>query len=92
VVKLKDINKPEVVNTYISVVPNPAVNNTNIGINFQYNYGTATLYDINGRQIRQTNIHGEHTIPMDMSNLPTGVYVIGIKTDGGQEGIKVIKQ
>lgn len=91
VVKLKDKTKTEV-NTFISASPNPAVNNTNIGINFQYNYGTVTLYDINGRQIRQTDVRGEHTIPMDMNNLPTGVYVIDIKTDGGQEGIKVIKK
>jgi hypothetical protein len=92
VVKLKDNAKPKKVKTTIEALPNPAITFTNIIVNFDYTGGTATLYDLNGRQIKQEKIHGEHTVPMDLSNLPTGIYIIDIRTDGGQEGIKVIKQ
>ncbi|MEO8235547.1 MAG: T9SS type A sorting domain-containing protein [Flavobacterium sp.] len=92
VVKLKDKSKPEKTKITIEALPNPAITFTNVIVNFDYTDGDATMYDLNGRLIKQTKIHGEHTIPMDLSNLPTGIYIIDIRTNNGQEGIKVIKQ
>lgn len=92
VVKLKDNAKPVKVKVNIEAVPNPALTFTNVIVNFEYTEGEATLYDINGRQLRQTKINGEHTVPIDLSNLPTGIYIVDIRTNNGQEGIKVIKQ
>ncbi|WP_310554476.1 T9SS type A sorting domain-containing protein [Flavobacterium sp.] len=92
VVKLKDKTKLEKVKIKLEVLPNPVVTFTNVIVNFEYTSGEATLYDLNGRQLNQSKIHGEHTIPFDMSALPSGLYIIDIKTNGGQEGIKVIKQ
>lgn len=92
VVKLKDKSKPEKIKTSLEALPNPAVTFTNVIVNFDYTDGDATLYDLNGRLLKQTKIHGEHTVPMDLSNLPTGIYIVDIRTNNGQEGIKIIKQ
>ncbi|MGH2667480.1 T9SS type A sorting domain-containing protein [Flavobacterium sp.] len=91
VVKLKDKSKPEQQKVSIEAVPNPVTSFTNAIINYEYTYGTATLYDLNGRQLQQQKINGESTVPFDLSNLPSGVYVINISTNVEQNGIKVIK-
>ncbi|MGH2667457.1 T9SS type A sorting domain-containing protein [Flavobacterium sp.] len=91
VVKLKDKSKPEQQKVTIEAVPNPVTSFTNAIINYEYAYGTATLYDLNGRQLQQQKINGESTVPFDLSNLPSGVYVINISTNVEQNGIKVIK-
>jgi Secretion system C-terminal sorting domain len=91
IVKLKDKTKPEKVKTTLEALPNPAVTFTNIIVNYNYNTGTATLYDLSGRQIHQTVITGEHTVPIDLSNLPQGVYIVDVKTDMGSDGVKVIR-
>jgi hypothetical protein len=92
VVKLKDNAKLPKTKLNIETLPNPATTYTNVIVNFEYTEGEATLYDLNGRLIRQEKIQGEHTVPMDLSNLPTGIYIIDIRTNTGQEAIKVIKQ
>ncbi|TGD56522.1 T9SS type A sorting domain-containing protein [Flavobacterium humi] len=92
IVKLKDKSKPEHEKVTIEALPNPAETFTNAIINYEYTYGTATLYDLNGRQLQQQKINGERTVPFDLSNLPSGVYVINISTNVEQNGIKVIKK
>jgi hypothetical protein len=67
IVKLKDKTKPEKLKTTLEALPNPAITFTNIIVNYNYNTGTATLYDLSGRQIHQTVISGEHTVPIDLS-------------------------
>ena len=91
VVKLKDKSKPEKEKVTVEAVPNPVTTFTNAIVNYEYTYGTATLYDLNGRQLQQQKINGERTVPFDLSNLPRGVYVINISTNVEQDGIKVIK-
>ncbi|MFM9989573.1 T9SS type A sorting domain-containing protein [Flavobacterium sp.] len=92
VVKLKDTSKPEKIKVTIEALPNPVVTFTNIIVNYEYSEGTATLYDLNGRQLEQNKIHGERTVPFNLSNLPSGIYIINIDTNTHQEGIKIIKQ
>jgi hypothetical protein len=60
-------------------------------VNYEYTEGTATVYDLAGRQLSQTKITGEHTIPIDLSKLPQGIYIVDIRTNNGQDGVKVIK-
>lgn len=91
VVKVKDLVKPEKPQYGIAAYPNPAGNNTNVGLSFPYNYGTATLYDLNGRQLQQKEIKGEQSIPFNLTNLPQGIYIATIKTNTHEESIKVIK-
>ena len=91
VVKLKDLKKPEAVKATIEAFPNPASSFTNIIIGFEYNTGTASLYDLAGRQLQRFPITSR-TVPIDLSGLPEGIYIINIATNNGHEGIKVIKQ
>ena len=91
VVKLKDLKKPEAVKSTIEAFPNPANSFTNVIVGFEYTSGTASLYDLAGRQLQSFAITSR-TVPVDLSGLPEGIYIVNIATDNGQEGIKVIKQ
>jgi len=91
VVKLKDLKKPEVVKATVELYPNPATSYTNVIIGFDYTSGTASLYDLAGRQLQSFAITSR-TVPVDLSGLPEGIYIINIATDNGHEGVKVIKQ
>jgi Secretion system C-terminal sorting domain len=91
VVKLKDRTKQEVVKTMIEALPNPATTYTNIIVGYEYTNGTASLYDLGGRQLQSFAI-SSRTVPMDLTNLPEGIYIVNIETDKGKDGIKVIKQ
>jgi len=90
VVKLKDKAKPQ--NILISAVPNPVISETNIIVNFTYDFGIATLYDINGRQLQQFKINGNPQIPFTLGNLPSGIYLVNIRTNTEEQSIKIIKR
>lgn len=92
VVKLKDMSKPEKVKVNLETFPNPAETFTNVVINFDYSEGLAKLIDINGRIIQEQKITGSHTIPVDLTNLSSGVYIINVVTNTNEESIKVIKK
>ena len=91
VVKLKDRKKPDVIKSTIEALPNPASTYTNIIVGFDFTKGTASVFDISGRQLQSFAITSR-TIPIDLSSLPEGIYIVNIDTDKGRGGIKVIKQ
>lgn len=90
VVKLKDKNKHEKPKTNVEAFPNPATSYTNVIIGYEYNSGTATLVDMAGHVLKQFKIT-DRTIPIDLSSYPEGIYVVNIKTDKGNDGIKIMK-
>jgi len=92
IVKLKDKEKKDKEKYKIEAVPNPAISYTNVIVTYEYKDGTATLYDLNGRHLQSVTLTGEKTIPMDLSNLPQGIYLIEVKTDVSTDGVKVIKK
>ena len=92
VVKLKDKDKKEKGRISLEAIPNPTDSFTNVIVNYEYERGAATLYDLNGRNLQSIPIKGEHTIPMDLSGLPRGIYVIEVKTNTHDGGVKVIKK
>ena len=92
VVKLKDKEKKEKGRINLEAVPNPTEYYSNVIINFKYKKGTATLYDLSGKQIYATQIRGERTIPMELTYLPSGIYIVEIKTDTKEGGVKIIKK
>lgn len=92
VVKLKDKKKKEKGRIVLEAVPNPTEYFSNVIVNFEYTKGTATLYDLGGREIYRTDINGERTIPIELTNLPSGVYIVDIKTDTDEGGVKIIKK
>jgi hypothetical protein len=90
VVKLKDKQKPEEIKTRIEAIPNPVRTFTNIIVGYDFEQGTASLYDITGRQLQHFEI-SSRTVPIDLSNYPEGVYVVSIKTNVHTDGVKLIK-
>lgn len=91
VVKLKDKQKPEEVKVNIEAIPNPTTAFTNIIIGYDFEQGTASIYDLLGRQIQHFDINSR-TVPIDLSSYPEGIYVVNIKTNVHTDGVKVIKK
>lgn len=92
VVKLKDKTKPEKEKLPIEAFPNPALTFTNVIIGFEYTYGMANVYDLNGRQLQSHKLDGNRTLPIEMSSYPTGIYIVEIVTDKEKNSIKIIKK
>jgi hypothetical protein len=92
VVKLKDNTKPEKEKLPIEAFPNPAVTFTNVVIGFDYTFGTANVYDLNGRQLQSLTLDGNRTLPIEMTSYPTGIYIVEIVTDREKNSIKIIKK
>lgn len=91
IIKLKDKNKPPVEKINVEAFPNPAQSYTNVIINYDYSYGTATVFDLNGRMIKTEKIDGSRTIPINLSGQPQGIYIIDIETNIQKDGIKIMK-
>lgn len=90
VVKLKDKDKLPPIKNIIEAIPNPANDYTNIIIGYDFEEGTASLYDLAGRQISSFPIYNR-TVPIALAGLPEGIYVVNIKTNMGNDSVKVIK-
>ena len=90
VVKLRDKNKKTVDPKKIEAIPNPIVEYTNIIIGFEYDFGTATVYDISGRQLQHFEIK-DRTVPVLFSSYPEGIYIVKVVTNKAEASVKVIK-
>lgn len=90
--KLRDKEREEKARITAEAMPNPAISFTNVIVNFDYDKGTATLYDLNGRSLQSMEITGDKTIPMELSALPQGIYLIEIRTNTQHGSVKVIKK
>ncbi|AWI27211.1 T9SS type A sorting domain-containing protein [Flavobacterium pallidum] len=90
VVKLKDKNKGEEEKAKIEAFPNPAVSFTNVVIGFDFDRGTAEVYDLSGRQLQSFKIDSR-TVPVNLSSYPEGIYIVKISTNKGDASMKIIK-
>ncbi len=90
VVKLKDKNKTEKVKSKIEAIPNPVISYTNVIVGFDFDRGTARLYDISGRELQKFGIENR-TVPINLSSYPEGIYIVNIETNKGDVSIKLIK-
>ncbi|NMH26506.1 T9SS type A sorting domain-containing protein [Flavobacterium silvaticum] len=90
VVKLKDKDKKEKPRTNVEAIPNPARGYTNIIVSYEYHSGSATVYDLAGRQLQQFDLTGDTTVPVNFSNLPEGIYVVEVRTDVATDAVKVM--
>jgi hypothetical protein len=91
VVKLKDKKKPKEAKKPLEAIPNPAVDFTNVIVGYDFEKGKATVVDIAGHILQQFEIT-DRTVPIDLNGLPEGIYIVNIKTDKGNDGVKIIKQ
>jgi hypothetical protein len=90
VVKLKDKEKPKEKAKPVEAFPNPTDGYTNIIVGYEYKKGWATLYDLSGHQLQRFKIT-DRTIPINLSSLPEGVYIVQIGTDESTDSVKIIK-
>ncbi len=90
VVKLKDKERKIKEKVTIEAYPNPAVTYTNVIIGFDFDHGTASVYDLGGRELQSFKID-QRTIPVNLTDYPAGIYIISIKTNKGEGGLKIIK-
>lgn len=90
IVKLKDRTKKVKERIAIEAIPNPVLSFTNIIISYEFESGTASLYDLNGRELEVIDVF-TRTIPIDMTKYPQGIYIVTIKTEKAQNSVKVIK-
>lgn len=91
VVKLKDKDKSPHIKNIIEAIPNPANDYTNVIIGYDFDEGTASLYDLAGRQINSFKIYNR-TVPISLIGLPDGIYIVNIKTNVSNESVKIIKR
>jgi len=90
VVKLRDKDKKKEERKSIEAFPNPAVQYTNVVIGYDFIGGTGYVYDLSGRQLQTFKVK-DRTVPVDLGSYPEGIYLIKIKTEVQEDGIKVMK-
>lgn len=90
VVKLKDRYKKELDRPAIEALPNPAQQYTNIIVGYDFQTGTASVFDLSGRHLQQFSIDSR-TVPVDLSQYPEGIYIVEIRTNVQHDSVKVIK-
>jgi hypothetical protein len=90
VVKLKNEKKKKEEKSPIEAFPNPTSQFTNIVVGYEFEKGTATVFDLSGRQLQHFNIQNR-TVPVDLGGLPIGIYLVEIRTNVQNDAIKVAK-
>ncbi|RKS01443.1 T9SS type A sorting domain-containing protein [Flavobacterium sp. 102] len=91
VVKLKDKQKPKEVKQLIEAFPNPTMQYTNVIVNHEFKTGTATVYDIMGRQL-QNFVIKDRMVAIDLGNSPEGIYIVEIATNVQKNSVKIVKR
>lgn len=91
IVKLRDKDKEEKERVLgLEAIPNPADSYTTVIVNHEFDEGTARLIDISGREIYRFDIR-HRMVPVDLSGLPVGIYIVTIQTDKKTESVKILK-
>lgn len=90
VVKLKDKKKKEEKKNPIEAYPNPTLHYSNVIVGYEFDKGTATVYDLMGRQLQQFEIT-DRTIPVDLGSMPEGIYIVEIRTNVQNDSVKIVK-
>lgn len=99
VVKLLDEDKEEIEKPIgLEAFPNPASDYVNVIVAFEFESGSASLYNIQGTELQNFNIT-DRTIPFSLSGYPVGIYIVEVNTlvfeDGKpvnrKETIKIMK-
>ncbi|QRY55553.1 T9SS type A sorting domain-containing protein [Sphingobacterium siyangense] len=90
VVKLKDSKKKKEKKNPIEAYPNPTLHYSNVIVGYEFDKGTATVYDISGRRLQHFDIH-DRTVPVDLGGMPEGIYIVEIRTNVQEDSVKIVK-
>jgi hypothetical protein len=74
-----------------SVFPNPVETSTTLTISEEFLGGNASLMTINGKML-QTKLIKQMKEDIDMTGLPSGLYVVQLNKDRRQQTLKVLKR
>ncbi len=76
----------------IRVYPNPAKDYIEVDIEAErFSSSEIELFDMQGRMVKKAKLAGKKGNRIDVSSLPSGVYVLGAKNDDGVMRKKIIK-
>lgn len=90
VVKLQDKDKKKEEKSMIEAFPNPTRQFANVIVGYEFESGTATVFDLAGRQLQHFDIK-DRTVPVDLGGLPIGMYLVEIKTNVQKDAVKIMK-
>lgn len=82
---VNDVNE----NQNITVFPNPVIDYLNI--NSPNIMHQVEIYDMTGKQLRISKLSSK-SVQLNISELPSGVYVAKVQTDKGTETVKIMKK
>lgn len=75
-------------NIALSVYPNPAVSNVCISYS-HVDRGSLVLFSMTGKKVREISLNAsEGSVSLDISALPSGIYMYGIENGNGLSGLK----
>jgi hypothetical protein len=80
-------------NEIVSVIlyPNPTTGGLNISSE-QNPITGITVYDVQGRNVAQTEVNAKRTFTIDVSQLEQGVYFVAVTTENGIITKRIIKK
>ena len=78
------------VDNNFSVFPNPSNGDVKIRAARDFGASTITVYDVNGRLVHSKEINLTGTVPIDMNNLKSGLYIMKIQGENFAYSNKLI--
>ena len=76
----------------IIVYPNPFSDIINVDFKTNKTDGLIKLFGISGRKILEKKINQDKSININLSKLPSGVYIVSLETNGEMRFAKIVKE
>jgi hypothetical protein len=92
------IDGPKTLRSYdLALAPNPAHGSAPVELSLNVRHrtdATVAVVDMLGRELRRgarlTLEPGEHRIPVDVEDLPTGMYLVTVLTADGERSLPLV--
>jgi hypothetical protein len=74
----------------LALVPNPASEQVRVDLKGWESLATVEVYDLLSRPVIQLHDlpEGNHSVSVDISSLPEGLYLVRVRTHTGKFGVK----
>ena len=76
----------------LSVYPNPTSSVVNVQLPQSVSEAALYISDINGKVVHEQTLNSNKVVPLDVSKLEEGVYILRVFSDGNQWQERIIKQ
>ncbi len=73
------------------IYPNPVRDKCTITLDKTYKSINISIYNVKGALLKQTELINKSSFNLDTSNLPSGLFLLKVTTDGYSESSKVVK-